>query len=253
MRDRVKWKAAARIALNGKYGTAIGAMFLIMAVQWAAGLAVEVLVLGGTFTLAFQDSSALYLGYMAAVMAVSYLVQFGLVYLMLPGYLRVMLQIARREPAKASDVFWAFRNRPARFAGIGIAILFLMAVLAAPAVLLLLGAAASGQFLFASLYLLCYSLLLTVLLLYVQLTFAMFYFLLVQNPDMGIWQALMESRRMMRGRRGRFFVLTLSFLGWTLVGAATFGIGFLWLGPYMTCTMLQFFLDVQEADAKTAE
>ena len=50
-----------------------------------------------------------------------------------------------------------------------------------------------------------------------------------------------------------FFVLTLSFLGWTLVGAATFGIGFLWLGPYMTCTMLQFFLDVQEADAKTAE
>ena len=59
MRDRVKWKAAARIALNGKYGTAIGAMFLIMAVQWAAGLAVEVLVLGGTFALAFQDSRRL--------------------------------------------------------------------------------------------------------------------------------------------------------------------------------------------------
>ena len=57
MRDRVKWKAAARIALNGKYGTAIGAMFLIMAVQWAAGLAVEVLVLGGTSHWPFRTAA----------------------------------------------------------------------------------------------------------------------------------------------------------------------------------------------------
>ena len=231
MRDRVKWKAAARICPERQvrhghwrdvsdYGGAVGGR-----------LAVEVLVLGGTFALAFQDSSALYLGYMAAVMAVSYLVQFGLVYLMLPGYLRVMLQIARRGAGKGlrrflglpepSGAVCGHRHRhPVSDGSAG----------GPRRCFCCWERRRRGQFLFASLYLLCYSLLLTVLLLYVQLTFAMFYFLLVQNPDMGIWQALMESRRMMRGRRGRFFVLTLSFLGWTLVGAATFGIGFLWLG-----------------------
>ena len=45
-------------------------------------------------------------------------------------------------------------------------------------------------------------------------------FCLMDAPDKGVFHAVGESCRLMRGRCGQFFLLTLSFLGWWLAGLA---------------------------------
>ena len=38
---------------------------------------------------------------------------------------------------------------------------------------------------------------------------------------------------MMKGRKMDFFLLMLSFTGWTILSILTFFVGFLWLMPYL--------------------
>lgn len=42
-------------------------------------------------------------------------------------------------------------------------------------------------------------------------------YLLIDNPQMGIMDCLRESKRLMKGRKMEYFVLTLSFFGWILL------------------------------------
>ena len=50
--------------------------------------------------------------------------------------------------------------------------------------------------------------------------------------------------RLMRGNRKRLFLLELGFLPLLLLCLLSFGIGFLWLEPYMHMTYTCFFLDM---------
>jgi uncharacterized membrane protein len=59
-------------------------------------------------------------------------------------------------------------------------------------------------------------------------------FLLSENPSMPADEALARSRDMMEGQKWNTFVLDLSFLGWVLLGMATFGIvTVLYTNPYV--------------------
>jgi uncharacterized membrane protein len=55
---------------------------------------------------------------------------------------------------------------------------------------------------------------------------------------------------MMEHNVGRLLVLYLSFLGYMLLGVITLGIGMLWIVPYQTQTLTQFYLDVQKESAQ---
>ena len=45
----------------------------------------------------------------------------------------------------------------------------------------------------------------------------------------------------MKGNRSKYFLLILSFFGWTILSILTFGIGLLWLMPYMQVTTVCFY------------
>lgn len=49
------------------------------------------------------------------------------------------------------------------------------------------------------------------------------------------------SRELMNGHKMELFVLKLSFIGWFLLGAVTFGIAFIWIIPYYETTMIAFY------------
>lgn len=66
-------------------------------------------------------------------------------------------------------------------------------------------------------------------------------YLLAENPYMSTTRAMELSREMMQGEKFRSFVLDLSFLGWELLCILTFGIGFLFLEPYMQATYAEFY------------
>ncbi|MDO7206189.1 DUF975 family protein [Paraclostridium bifermentans] len=51
---------------------------------------------------------------------------------------------------------------------------------------------------------------------------------------------------MMKGHKFDYFVLELSFIGWSILCVLSLGIGFLWLVPYFEITLTNFYLKVKE-------
>ena len=45
----------------------------------------------------------------------------------------------------------------------------------------------------------------------------------------------------MIGNRSKLFCLHLSFIGWAILAVLTFGIGYLWLLPYIQFSMFAFY------------
>jgi uncharacterized membrane protein len=52
----------------------------------------------------------------------------------------------------------------------------------------------------------------------------------------------------MLGNKAKSFRLGLSFIGWAILSIFTFGIGLLWLIPYMNVSVAKFYDDIKEKD-----
>lgn len=84
-----------------------------------------------------------------------------------------------------------------------------------------------------------------------SLAYIMSPFILKDNPELSANQAINLSQKMMKGHKFDCFCLILSFIGWIILCVFTFGIGALWLNPYMTATLAAFYEDVKaEYEAK---
>jgi uncharacterized membrane protein len=77
------------------------------------------------------------------------------------------------------------------------------------------------------------------------LSYSMTWYVLVDNPDMGINDAIDRSRAMMDGRKWKLFCLQFRFLGWVLLSILTCFIGLLWVIPYMQTSLANFYGDVK--------
>lgn len=67
------------------------------------------------------------------------------------------------------------------------------------------------------------------------------YFVAVDNSDLTAKEAVEKSQELMTGKRGKLFCLQLSFIGWAILAAVTFGIGYLWLVPYIQFATIAFY------------
>lgn len=61
------------------------------------------------------------------------------------------------------------------------------------------------------------------------------------KPELTGKEVVEESARLMRGNRWKFIGFSLSFIGWMFLSMLTFGIGFIWLIPYMEVASVKFF------------
>lgn len=71
--------------------------------------------------------------------------------------------------------------------------------------------------------------------------YSLSFYILYDNPDKTGKEIVEESQRLMTGNRWRFFWLGLTFIGWAILTCFTFGIGMLWLMPYMMVTFVAFY------------
>ncbi len=78
-----------------------------------------------------------------------------------------------------------------------------------------------------------------------SLAYAMTPYILVDNPELTASEAIHRSRMMMKGHKFDLFYLYLSFIGWFFLSIFTFGIGFLWLYPYITMSEASFYEEVK--------
>ncbi len=84
----------------------------------------------------------------------------------------------------------------------------------------------------------------------VALGITLSYYLMLDFPQYSAKETLVLCWRTMRGQRRRLFFLELSFLPLMLLCILSFGIGFLWLEPYMQMTYTCFFLDLMNPQSK---
>lgn len=77
------------------------------------------------------------------------------------------------------------------------------------------------------------------------LAYVMTPFILEEYPELSAWEASSRSRELMQGHKFDYLCLLLSFLGWILLGIVTFGIGFLWVYPYIVAATVGFYDDLK--------
>ena len=66
------------------------------------------------------------------------------------------------------------------------------------------------------------------------------------NPNLSASRAFEISKKTMNGNKWRTFVLQLSFIGWDLLAALTFGIGYYFLAPYKETTYAELYAALKE-------
>lgn len=71
-------------------------------------------------------------------------------------------------------------------------------------------------------------------------------YMLAENPRLERKRAFEITKEVMKGNKWRTFVLGLSFIGWILLGVITFGIGIVFLMPYVQATYAQYYLELKK-------
>lgn len=128
------------------------------------------------------------------------------------GYYIISLKIKRRQEVEVSDAFGGFKFF---FKSVGLLVVM-------------------------SVFIFLWTLLLVIPGIIASYRYSQAYYILVQNPEKGIMDCIQESKEMMIGHKMQLFILNLTFLGWLILSIFTFGIGYLFLIPYMQVTMAVF-------------
>ena len=78
-------------------------------------------------------------------------------------------------------------------------------------------------------------------------SYSMIFYIKADHPEYDWHQCFAESKRITKGHKGDLFVMDLSFLGWLIVGSLCFGIGTLWVEPYMMAARAQAYEAIRDA------
>lgn len=214
-------RCEARKALKGKWGSAVLLILVYALVTIVVPFGVEVVFSGGWEAWLYQETVP------ASASIVSMFVSFALIPLSVVLYW-VFLDAYRNEPIRIAPLFTVYQNGKLALKLIGTSLLF-------------------GLFVFL------WSLLLIIPGIIKSLSYSQTFFLLKDHPEYSALQAISESKKRMKGYKGKLFLLYLSFIGWGLLSILTFGIGFLWLVPYIYTSLAAFydqFIRTQEAPAE---
>ena len=108
-------------------------------------------------------------------------------------------------------------------------------------------------YLLRAIFILLWTLLLIIPGIIAGLSYGQTFFILADNPDMEGLAAITKSKELMRGHKWRLFCLGCRFIGWTLLGIITLGIGFLWIVPYFQTCLTIFYEDLKRQAGMAGE
>lgn len=233
-------KRNARMALSGNYGFAVYTFLLSLLMSGVLSMVQDI------FGLPNALSSVASVRFWVVFLIISVLTA-----LINIGYTRILYNMRSHLPYSARDLFYAFRVNPDHF-------IVSSFVTTLAAYLCLLPALGYSWYVLmtdqGSLVLLLVLFVLGSAAYFVlNCMFALYAFLLFDNPQLGGIAALKESCRMMRGHKWRYFYLDLSFLGLSMLGLLSFGIGLLWVSPYIQMTSVEFYLNLKECGGEMDE
>ena len=74
-----------------------------------------------------------------------------------------------------------------------------------------------------------------------SIAYSQMYYIIAEFKDVSTTKAMRISMEITKGHKWDLFVMYLSFLGWSILSAFTFGILHLWLAPYMNMTFVNAY------------
>ena len=225
-------KRLAKVQLQGKYGTMIGALILQeLLVLFATGILS--MMIPGTDTL----SNILYYILTFIVQLIAGILQAGVSFL--------YLKAACGMQCSVGDIFYCFKHSPDKAIKIEFVLAIINAVCMLPSDIL------TWKYPITSLtdydeIAMMYSVTLLCMMVYVVITLAFtpVFYMMLDFPNYTVKDILKKSIEVMKGNKMRYFLLDLSFIPWMFVGILTCGIGLLWIIPYMNMTSTNFYLDL---------
>ena len=259
-------KREAKILLSGHWGAVV--LGLIITTLFAA-------VLEGIFKMILMPNEDTVTFTAAAIYEIANIIIALIAVVLLAGFTRMILMVCRRKDVKATDVFALLSRRPDRYIFSSILVSIVTSLPVLPGIIVMFAAIADIFVSFALsqasnpnvtnsdiTYIMQNAMntggttliLVSVLLIFVGMIFSIIlslayqYYIqiLVDNEEMGIIEAMRTSRHMMKGYKGRLFLLQLSFIGWMILGIFTLGILYLWLVPYVETTLTLFYFDLKK-------
>lgn len=228
-------KDQALATLRGKWGSFVGLTFIYILLYVLACLMTQ-------FGTIFLDSSFKTLAIVTTIIG-------GVVsILFVPlqyGYYIAHLNASRQDlPADIGDLFCGYR----RFADVFVTMLLQwLAIMVAMlpfiifyVVMIMKDLYFTHTFLYSTI-----TLLLMIPGIVLAIAYSQVPFILHDHPELHPVGVLRESRMMMNGHKRELFLLMLSFFGWMILAVFTFGIGMLWLAPYMEMTAVKFYEQIR--------
>lgn len=226
-RTSANLKALARESLAGNFGLPVSGYLLI--------------------TVATSVLSMVLTGFLDLSSTISLVTSQILVYLfsllsslLMAGYNKMLLNLSRRMPYSLKDILYTFSHNPDRFIIVNFLMLLAGILVSLPFDIPSYTSTSMNAMMLSLVGILVRSLVNIILCAF----FGLANYLLLDYPEMGSIEAMKESLRLMKGNKGRYFYLYLSFLPLTLVCTFTCYIGILWLLPYMQTTLAFFYMDV---------
>ncbi len=231
-------KNSARGSLLGHYGTVIAALLFSQLIVLLFNIPFNRMTQQGIY---YMVPSRIALG-AAGTIIVSLLSS-----LLEIGIARIHLQIARRQQTGLREIFYGFQNRPDKFLGYSALLMILSLLCLLPGIIVaslpaILPAVSSTTALTLSVTGCILCVIGCIILIVLILAWALTPYLLLDYPGLRVQDAMKQSKKLMRGNKWRLFLLYLSFLGWLIFSVLTFGIGLLWIIPYITQTLVWFYL-----------
>lgn len=235
----------AREALSGKWGKAVCIILVYLALSFIIGF-VEGLVGEGTVLYTIID---------LAYLVISIPLSFGLII--------SFMKLKRGEEVSCFDFF---KDGFARFGKswsiwahtllkLLLPIICLILIIVLMAVLISVNIVTGEAGLSIGLTILAIALYIATLIYVVSRAYlyALAYNIGYDNPELSSKACVLKSEALMKGNRGSYFILELSFIGWAILAVLTLGIGMLWLAPYMQVALVCFYDRIAKPEVKKVE
>jgi len=198
----------AREALSGRWGLAVGTFFVYILIFGIIG-GISGAIVGSPNYVAGSGNVKLNIVINIAILLLAGAFMFGIA--------TFSLAIARKGSAKLEMIFYGFKHYGKTL----------------------------GLYLLIALFTLLWTLLLIVPGIIAAISYGLAFYLMVDDPNIGVMEAINKSKKMMYGYKCKYFCLCLRFIGWILLCILTLGIGFFWLAPYMNVSFAKFYDDVK--------
>ncbi|MDO4519148.1 MAG: DUF975 family protein [Eubacteriales bacterium] len=230
------WKQIAKRSLKGNYRLPIMAAVILLLLN----------VIGSDFAV------RLFPGDDALTIAVSQIFAFIvslLITIYTTGVGYMYLHISRKEQASAADLIYFFKHQPDRIllsAFVVSVIEYVMTIPASYYGFTHTTGATMEELRVWMMHIMMYSFASLILTFIFTLPFKLTFYLLADDKELGSFEALKLSCVYMKKNWGKYLLLELSFIPWMLICLyLTFGIGFLWLIPYMKMSETVFYRNIR--------